>query len=322
MLHWECAGANILLRDSRSTRHAPQDEDDMDIWVLAVTALVFGTVTFVIGRTGGRASSYKAGLEEGFVEGRKQGEAKADERMLEVAEAVSRGRDPATAEEGTAEAELIKALRVGWGPREEEYQKALNEALGRLGGFLDRAIREPLSGAPPGSRASELRERIDRALGALDDLSFFLKEPSMEAEGQDLQRLVQQVTREFAQDQAVGIKMLWDGRPARAKVNAQTFMDAIYLILHSAGRFGGGTTVDVTLGTGEGRVTIAVRDRGEGFSEEAFTRAFDPFYSTTEDGMGLGLPHARKSIEALGGSLRLRNVPDGGAEVEVSFPTA
>jgi signal transduction histidine kinase len=294
----------------------------MDIWVLVVTALVFGTVTFVVGRTGGRSASYKAGLEEGLVEGRKQGEAVADEKIRDVAEAVSRGRAPSAADEGSAEEELIRALRMGWGPREEEYQKALRESMGRLGGFLDRSIREPLSGAAPGARASELRERIDRAIGALDDLSFFLKQPSIEAQGQDLQRLVQQVTREFAQDQAVGVKMLWDGKPARAKVNARTFMDALYLILHNAGRFGGGATVDVALGTEAGRVTIAVRDRGEGFSEEAFTRAFDPFYSTTEDGMGLGLPHARKSVEALGGQIRLRNVPDGGAEVEISFPTA
>lgn len=294
----------------------------MDIWVLVVAALVFGIVTFVIGRTGGRAASYKAGLEEGLTEGRKQGEAKADEKIREVAESVSRGRAPSAADEGSAEAELVKALRMGWGPREEEYQRALQEALGRLGGFLDRSVREPLSGASQGARASELRERMDRAVGALDDLSFFLREPSVEAQGQDLQRLVQQVTREFAQDQAVGVKMLWDGKPAKAKVNAQTFMDALYLILHNAGRFGSGATVDVALGSESGRVKITVRDRGEGFSEEAFTRAFDPFYSTTEDGMGLGLPHARKSVEALGGQIRLRNVPDGGAEVEISFPAA
>lgn len=294
----------------------------MDIWVGVIVAVVFGALGFVIGRTGGRASSYKTGLREGIGEGRKQGEDKADERIRDLAEAVSRGREPADVEKGSAEEELHRALRMGWGPREEEYQRALQESLGRLEGFLDRSIRLPLSSAPQDARASELRERIDRALGALDDLSFFLKEPPIKSEGKDLQRLVQQVTREFAQDQAIGIKVQWDGRPARAKVNGRTFMDALYLLLHNAARFGGGGTVDVTLATERERVTVTVRDRGEGFSEEAFVRAFDPFYSTAEDGLGLGLPHARKSIEALGGEIRLRNVPDGGAEVEVSFPAA
>ena len=96
-------------------------------------------------------------------------------------------------------------------------------------------------------------------------------------------------------------------------------MDALYLVLHNAGRFGGGGTVDVTVVGENGRALVRVRDRGEGFSEEASKRAFDPFYSTTSDGLGLGLPHARKSIEGMGGQIELSNVPDGGAEVEISF---
>jgi two-component system C4-dicarboxylate transport sensor histidine kinase DctB len=65
---------------------------------------------------------------------------------------------------------------------------------------------------------------------------------------------------------------------------------------------------------------VKVRDRGPGFTEEAFERAFDPFFSTTDDGLGLGLPHARRAVEGMGGRIELRNVPDGGAEVELSFP--
>jgi len=95
---------------------------------------------------------------------------------------------------------------------------------------------------------------------------------------------------------------------------------ALYLVLHNAARFGGGQTVDVTVSGNGGRATITVRDRGRGFGEEAFRRAFDPFYSTSDDGLGLGLPHARKVVEGMGGRIELRNVPDGGAEVELSFP--
>jgi signal transduction histidine kinase len=97
-------------------------------------------------------------------------------------------------------------------------------------------------------------------------------------------------------------------------------MDALYLVLHNAGRFGQGGTVDLTVSRNGGRSKITVRDRGSGFSEEAFRRAFDPFYSTSEEGLGLGLPHARRVVESMGGTIELRNVPDGGAEVEISFP--
>ena len=170
--------------------------------------------------------------------------------------------------------------------------------------------------------AAELRERIDRALGSLQDVDFFLREPAREREGRDLGALVQQTTRDFAEDQAVGVRVRLDSRPVRAEVNGAALMDALYLVLHNAARFGGGSTVDVTVVTEGARAVVKVRDRGQGFTEEAFKRAFDPFYSSAADGLGLGLPHARKVVEGMGGVIELRNVPDGGAEVEISFASA
>ena len=106
----------------------------------------------------------------------------------------------------------------------------------------------------------------------------------------------------------------------RATVAPDALMDALYLVLHNAARFGGGATIDMTVLQENGAPLVRIRDRGRGFSEEAFKRAFDPFYSESEEGLGLGLPHARKTVEAMGGAITLRNVPDGGAEVEVSLP--
>jgi len=285
----------------------------MDIVIAVVAALALGAIGLALGRAGGRAAGRGLGLQEGRSE--------AEERIGTLAEAVARGRKPEGVAEDSAESRLHRALESGWTPREQERERALGEALGRLAGFLEKAVREPLAGAAPTADADELRERISRALGSLEDVKFFLDEPVGETGGQDLPALVQQVTREFARDHAVGIRMRMDGTPVRADVNAQAFMDAVYLVLHNAGRFGGAKTVDVTLMTESERAVVRVRDRGPGFTEEAFTRAFDPFYSSTDDGLGLGLAHARKTLESMGGRIELRNVPDGGAEVEISFPT-
>jgi signal transduction histidine kinase len=132
--------------------------------------------------------------------------------------------------------------------------------------------------------------------------------------------LAQRVSREFVTDQGTGVRLLLRDAVVRATVNPAALMDALYLVLHNASRFGEGQTIDLTVAGDEGHAKITVRDHGEGFSEEAFRRAFDPFYSTSDDGLGLGLPHARKVIEGMGGRIELRNVPDGGAEVEISFP--
>ena len=285
----------------------------MDIAIAVVAALALGAIGLALGRAGGRAAGHQLGLQEGRSE--------AEGRITTLAEAVSRGRKPEDVAEDSPEFSLHRALEMGWTPREQERERALDEALGRLAGFLDKAVREPLAGAAPTADADELRERISRALGSLEDVKFFLDEPVGKTGGQELPALVQQVTREFAQDHSVGIRMRMDGTPVRADVNAQAFMDAVYLVLHNAGRFGGTKTVDVSLMTESERAVVRVRDRGPGFTAEAFTRAFDPFYSSTDDGLGLGLAHARKTLERMGGRIELRNVPDGGAEVEISFPS-
>jgi signal transduction histidine kinase len=290
----------------------------MDIFIAVVAAVALGVVGFAIGRAGGRSAGHEEGLRAGIDQGRSE----AAGRIEALAQAVERGREPEGAAPGSPEARLHRALEMGWSPREAEQERAVQDALGRLAGFLNSAVREPLAGASPTADAVELRERIARALGSLDDVKFFLQEPAKATAGQDLAPLVQQVTREYAQDHAIGIRIRMDGTPLRAAVNAQAFMDALYLVLHNAGRFGGGRTVDVTLLGESGQALIRVRDHGPGFTEEAFTRAFDPFYSTTEGGLGLGLPQARKSVEGMGGRIELRNVPDGGAEVEISLPSA
>ena len=187
-----------------------------------------------------------------------------------------------------------------------------------MSAFLDHQVKTPLAGATAESDADELRERIVQALGNLQDLEFFLEEPGSEREGQNVSALVQQVTREFAQDQDVLVRLKMSG-PVRAEVNAQSFMDAIYLLLHNAARFGGGRAVEVVVQEDGGPV-IRIEDQGEGFSEDALARAFDPFYSTAEDGLGLGLPHARRVLESMDGTLELANVPGGGARVEVRLP--
>jgi len=271
------------------------------------------------GHTAGVIEGRKTGFTDGREAGLREGRGEYREALRSLVDAVRRGRAPTDVDPGSAEAELYAALEQGWAPREVEREAAMREAVSRVSAYLGRAVREPLEGASEGSDVAELRERIERALGALQDLDFFIEEIEEHREGADLVRIAQAVSRDFAADHEVGVRLLLASPTVHAQVNASALLDALYLILHNAARFGGGATVDLSVAESGGRATLTVRDRGAGFSEEAFARAFDPFYSTSDEGLGLGLPHARKVIEGMGGQIELRNVPDGGAEVEVSF---
>ena len=65
---------------------------------------------------------------------------------------------------------------------------------------------------------------------------------------------------------------------------------------------------------GEDTVKVTVSDSGPGIPEETIDTIFQPFYTTKVDGVGMGLQICRWTVEALGGDLKVRNRPGGGAE--------
>ncbi len=168
----------------------------------------------------------------------------------------------------------------------------------------------------------ELRIGADEALAAVEDLEFFLEDPplSRAAETRNLADLVQEVTREFASQSTVIVKVRAPQEALRIQVESEPIKDALFLILHNAGEFGEGQPVQVTLGSEAGKGRVLIQDNGPGFTADALLRAMDPFYSTSPDGLGMGLPHARRAVNSQGGEVFLRNGEGGGGEVEIRLP--
>jgi len=67
-------------------------------------------------------------------------------------------------------------------------------------------------------------------------------------------------------------------------------------------------------------VRISVADRGPGIAPDNLTRVFDPFWSTKQGGMGVGLAICQSIAAAHRGTLTASNNPDGGATFLASFP--
>lgn len=65
---------------------------------------------------------------------------------------------------------------------------------------------------------------------------------------------------------------------------------------------------------------LAVADRGPGIAPEALPRLFEPFFSTRDGGLGLGLSLCETLAQGMGGSLAAANRPDGGAVFTLRLP--
>jgi len=84
----------------------------------------------------------------------------------------------------------------------------------------------------------------------------------------------------------------------------------------------GSAGVRVVFGLEGETVEVLVKDDGAGMDTEAATAAFDAFFSTREEGqgMGLGLYLARAHLRQLGGSIELTSRAGVGSTVCVRFP--
>ena len=78
--------------------------------------------------------------------------------------------------------------------------------------------------------------------------------------------------------------------------------------------------IDVTITGANGRCRIAVADHGPGMPEETRAKAFDAFFTTKHRGTGLGLPIAKRVVEAHGGEIHIDVLPGGGTTISVDLP--
>ena len=155
-------------------------------------------------------------------------------------------------------------------------------------------------------------------MDALRDLSFYARVvPEGVTGGEDLILQIQAVTREYTLATGASVKVSGPEGPVKAVLDAERFKDALFLLLENAGRFGKGQAVDVTVRQEGDRVSILIRDRGPGFSEKALLQAFEPFWTTESDALGLGLPQAQKLLKGQGASLTVGNPAGGGGEAVV-----
>jgi signal transduction histidine kinase len=67
---------------------------------------------------------------------------------------------------------------------------------------------------------------------------------------------------------------------------------------------------------------LTVVDDGRGIPPELLARVFEPTFSTTSSGAGLGLAIARRLVESWGGVINLDSEPGKGTRVTLTLQTA
>ena len=214
------------------------------------------------------------------------------------------------------------------------------EALARLGqmaAVVANEVKNPIAGIRGalqviGSRMAagtrdkpiigEIIARLDALNGIVQDLLVFARPRELRVEPTDLQALIVRTVDHLKRDpslQALAIDVADQG--AVVNVDAEQLQLAVQNVLMNAAQAMNGTgAIHVGIARDGGSWTISVADSGPGMPPEVKAKVFEPFFTTRSRGTGLGLPIARRVVEAHGGTIAVDTPASGGTVVSMALP--
>ena len=170
-----------------------------------------------------------------------------------------------------------------------------------------------------------VRQECDRLQKLLGDFLDFARQESLSLEPGSLNGEVEQLLDFFApraRESHVEIVRYLDPELPMVRLDRETFRSALLNLLINAVQAmegGGGQLVVRTRPSGLG-VALELIDTGPGIDEETLAKVFRAFYSTKQGGSGLGLPTARKIVEAHGGTIDIQSAAGRGTKVTIWLP--
>jgi len=168
-------------------------------------------------------------------------------------------------------------------------------------------------------------EEVTRLEGLVRSFLDFARPPLPERRIVDACSLVEETLGLIAvRASTAGVTVALD-RPAgsiRIAVDPGQFRQIVMnLVLNALDAVKMGGRIEVRLRQDkEGALMLRVADNGCGLPPELGPRIFDPFITSKEAGLGLGLSICKRIAEAHGGTITATNQSDEGAEFIVRFP--
>ena len=176
----------------------------------------------------------------------------------------------------------------------------------------------------------KITEGVARLNRIVSSLLSYTRPLNLNTHPVDLMQTVEEAAAFFEIDlerkqQAVEIRRLFVETPCVCQVDTEQFHQVILnLLLNATQAMPEGGTIELELAQtsdadGDWIVT-RVRDTGMGIDEELQEKLFTPFFTTKEDGTGLGLVTSRKIIEAHGGNIVVDSTPGVGTCFTIALP--
>ena len=218
--------------------------------------------------------------------------------------------------------------------------------MGELTASLAHEIKQPISAAltnaktclrwlgrdvPDLPEASEAAARIvkdaTRAADIISRISLLFKKGALQRELVDVNDVIREMIvllRSEANRYSISIRTeLAEDLPTVMADRVQLQQVFMNLMLNGIDAMKETTRegqLTITSEADDGQVQVSVSDTGVGLRPEQTDQIFRAFFTTKDNGTGMGLPISRSIIESHGGHLWARGVPGSGATFQFTLP--
>jgi hypothetical protein len=245
--------------------------------------------------------------------------------------------------------EMVERLREKRQLEERLHFAERSTALGRLASAVAHEIRNPLNFinlsidhvrermAPPeaGSRADfdrilrNMKAEISRLNRLVGDFLSFGKPMRLDRRPCALDEVLREVASlvdHKAKDQGIALQVRAAPGLPRVTVDPELLKTCfLNLMINAVDAMPEGGLLAVGIeergaANGGREVVVSVRDTGRGMTEDAISSAFEPYFSTKDAGLGLGLALTRKIVGDHGGTIELTSTPGRGTTARVVLP--